>query len=100
MSMVGWRMASGSRSGDVELLDLEVAASEQEASQPQEARVATCNEDASARLIDLVFEHSRRSVGSCIGSAPRCPGHAIADLEPAPPALASGELDDFARTTT
>ena len=78
------------------LLHVEVASVEEEAGEPHEPRVAARHEHARTRLVLDVLERARPAVLTRVVGAARRPRDAIADLEPAAPALARGELDDLA----
>ena len=73
---------------------VEPAAVQQEPCHLDEALVAARDEDVPLRI---GLERAVRRPTLCFaGRAPRSPGDAVADLEPAPLALAGGELDDLA----
>src|SRR5262245_11276949 len=80
-----------------QLLDLEVAAAEQEPCEPEEAWVAARDEHAGAGLVVLVVERDRSLVRARVGGATRRPGDAVADLQAASPTLTRSEFDDLAR---
>ncbi len=83
-----------------QLLHLEIATAEQESRQAKETRVATRDENASARLVVLLLELSGSALDARVRGAARRPRHAVADLETAAPALAGGHLDDLPRAAT
>ena len=96
MSTLGSRIGLRQSLGRGQLLDLEVASSEKEAGEAEEARIAARDEDACARLVVVTVERHAAPVVSGVRGAPRRPGHAVADLEPAPARLARGQFDHLA----
>ena len=97
MSTLGSRIASGSRSG--------VVSSSTSRSRPPSRKRASRRKRGSRLATRTRARGSSSSssnvhgaaVGARVGGAPRRPGDAVADLEPAPPALARRQLDDLAR---